>query len=101
MAGQHIDTSITGCLPGIDFGCIGWGSGAGSHNYSWGWQGVHMVMLNTWAGDTDRAYSPPLGMNGLAWLARDLAYYVGNSGRPVVPHVIGRSEEHTSEIQST
>lgn len=84
MATQHIDTSITGCLPGIDPLCIGFGSLSGSHNYSWDWQGVHLVMLNTWAGDTDRAYSPPLGMNGLAWLARDLDYYVGNSGRPVI-----------------
>jgi hypothetical protein len=84
MATQHIDTSITGCLPNIDPLCIGFGPLSGSHNYSWDWQGVHLVMLNTWAGDTDRAYSPPLGMNGLAWLARDLNYYVGNSGRPVI-----------------
>lgn len=84
MSLEHIDTSKDGCLPGVDSGCQGYGSFAGSHNYSWDWQGVHMMMLNTWAGDTDRAYTPPFAMNGMAWLARDLDYYVGNSGRPVI-----------------
>jgi Calcineurin-like phosphoesterase/Divergent InlB B-repeat domain len=84
MANMHIDTSPDGCLANIDPGCASFGSKGGSHNYSWDWEGVHMVMLNTWAGDTDRAYSPPNGMQGLKWLTRDLDYYVGNSGRPVI-----------------
>jgi hypothetical protein len=84
MSGLNMDTSPNGCLPFVDPGCVGLGSLAGSHNYSWDWEGVHMVMLNTWAGDTDRAYTPPDGMNGMAWLARDLQYYVGTSGKPVI-----------------
>ena len=51
-ANMHSDRNATGCLIGVDPGCADQGSAAGSHNYSWDWHGVHMVMLNTWAGET-------------------------------------------------
>ncbi|MEO8369094.1 MAG: metallophosphoesterase [Candidatus Solibacter sp.] len=80
----HVDRNGTGCLVGVDALCPEQFTLGGSLNYSWDWHGVHFVQLHTWAGDTDRQYSPPLGLNGLEWLKRDLAHYVGNSGRPVV-----------------
>lgn len=84
MRAQNLDTSATGCLVGIDPFCLGFGNQAGSHNYSWDWHGVHHVMLNTWAGETQLSFSPPLGANGLEWLKRDLAHFVGNTGKPVI-----------------
>lgn len=80
----HVDRNGTGCLVGVDALCPEHFILGGSLNYSWDWHGVHFVQLHTWAGDTDRQYSPPLGLNGLEWLKRDLAHYVGDSGRPVV-----------------
>lgn len=53
-----------------------------SGDYSWDWQGVHMVQLNTWAGDQTSAYAHV--SDGLAWLANDLKTYVGNTTRPVM-----------------
>jgi hypothetical protein len=52
-----------------------------SGNYSWDWNGVHMVQLNTWAGDQMSYFSHP---EGLSWLKADLAQYVGNSTTPVL-----------------
>ncbi len=52
-----------------------------SGNYSWDWNGVHMVQLNTWAGDQMSHYTHP---EGLSWLRSDLAKYVGNSTAPVL-----------------
>ena len=80
----HADRNGTGCLVGVDALCLDQFILGGSLNYSWDWHGVHFVQLNTWAGDTDRQYSPGLGLNGMEWLRRDLAHYVGDSGRPVV-----------------
>ncbi len=80
----HADRNGTGCLVGVDALCLDQFILGGSLNYSWDWHGVHFVQLNTWAGDTDRQYSPALGLNGMEWLRRDLAHYVGDSGRPVV-----------------
>jgi cytolysin (calcineurin-like family phosphatase) len=53
-----------------------------SGNYSWDWQGVHMVQLNTWAGDQTSVYAHT--SDGLAWLANDLKTYVGNTTKPVM-----------------
>jgi hypothetical protein len=53
-----------------------------SGNYSWDWQGVHFVQMNTWAGDQTSLYAHT--SNGLAWLANDLKTYAGNSTRPVM-----------------
>jgi hypothetical protein len=78
----HADQNPTGCLVGIDPGCVDLGGLGGSQNYSWDWHGVHMVMFNTWAGTTDRAY--PVGADGLTWLKKDLAHYVGTSNSPVI-----------------
>jgi hypothetical protein len=80
----HMDRNATGCLIGVDSGCLDEFDLGGSLNYSWDWEGVHMIMLNTWAGDRTNIYQPPIGQNGLGWLSNDLAKAVGNSGRPVI-----------------
>ena len=54
----------------------------GSGNYSWDWQGVHMIQLNTWAGDQTSKYSHV--SDGLGWLQNDLARHAGNSTTPVM-----------------
>jgi len=54
----------------------------GSGNYSWDWQGVHMIQLNTWAGDQMSLYVH--SSDGLTWLKNDLATYVGQTTKPVV-----------------
>lgn len=58
-------------------------------HYSWDWDDVHLVQLNLYPADQQRAgirYNPvwhnPQG--ALAFLKQDLAKCVGNSGRPVV-----------------
>jgi len=53
-----------------------------SGNYSWDWQGIHYIQLNTWAGDKTGLYVH--ASDGLSWLARDLQTYVGNSTKPVM-----------------
>jgi len=63
-------------------GLLGVNDGQGTHNYSWDWGGVHYVQLNTWAGEYDQYNAP--GVNGLQWLANDLAQNVGNSAKPVI-----------------
>jgi len=50
----------------------------GSYNYSWDWNGVHLVQLNTWAGDTSGGRR-----SGLLWLVKDLAAHAAN-GQPVI-----------------
>jgi hypothetical protein len=82
-ADLYADRNHTGCLVDITPGCIDETTNGGSLNYSFDWQGVHFLMLNTWAGDQNQ-YIPPNGSNGMAWLQNDLAYHVGYSGRPVV-----------------
>jgi hypothetical protein len=87
----HMDSSGDSCTPVGTWNCPDLGPYGGSLNYSWDWQGVHMVMLNTWAGDQNIIY-PGIGQGigadelpgGIQWLANDLAYYVGNSGKPVI-----------------
>ncbi len=59
-------------------------NGGGSLNYSWDYQGVHFIQLNTWAGDQQSGGSHPTSSNGIGWLARDLNVNVGHTGRPVV-----------------
>jgi cytolysin (calcineurin-like family phosphatase) len=49
----------------------------GSHNYSWDWAGVHLIMTHRFAGDT--GYGLP---SSLPWLASDLQTYASD-GRPV------------------
>jgi cytolysin (calcineurin-like family phosphatase) len=49
----------------------------GSHDYSWDWGGVHLVMTHRFAGDTGYGLA-----SGLPWLADDLAKHAGD-GRPV------------------
>ncbi len=53
----------------------------GSGNYSWDWNGLHLINLNTFAEDQSSLYSHT--SNGLQWLTNDLSAKVGNSGRPV------------------
>jgi cytolysin (calcineurin-like family phosphatase) len=49
-----------------------------SHNYSWDWAGVHLIMTHRFAGDTE--YGLP---SSLEWLAGDLRTYASD-GRPVI-----------------
>ncbi len=74
MSYFNMDNSSAGLL-GVD-------DGQGTHNYSWNWQGVHYVQLNTWAGERNQ-YNAPI-VSGLTWLKNDLAQNVGNSQTPVV-----------------
>ncbi|HAO99468.1 MAG TPA: hypothetical protein DCQ83_05435 [Fibrobacteres bacterium] len=53
------------------------------YHYSWDWDGVHFINLNLYAGSTELGYSGYRPMNALAFLQKDLAENVGNSGRPV------------------
>ena len=53
-----------------------------SGNYSWDWKGVHMVQLNTWAGDQTNKFVNH--SDGLTWLANDLATRVGHTTTPVM-----------------
>jgi hypothetical protein len=53
-------------------------------NYSWDWGRLHLIMLNTWADETNSLYNQNTAGDGLAWLANDLATRVGKSGRPVI-----------------
>ncbi len=79
--GTGMDTTPNGCVVGF-LGCKDFGPAFGSLNYSWTWQGVHMVMLNTWAGDKNLAFAA--GSDGLTWLANDLLFNVGTTGAPVI-----------------
>ncbi len=78
----HRDSNLSGCLPNITPGCLDMGGLAGTLNYSFDWEGVHFLALNTWAGDTNS--SSIGGSNGLTWLQNDLQHYVGTSGKPVI-----------------
>src|SRR5439155_384225 len=60
--------------------CDGVHIDAGSGNYSWNWGRLHLVMLNTWAGDTFVHHTA----QGLQWLANDLNTFVGSSGNPII-----------------
>jgi hypothetical protein len=80
----HSDRNPTGCLVNVDSNCSDFGGSGGSHNYSWDWHGAHMVMLNTWAGESNREYLHAQYANGIAWLANDLAHYVGTTNAPVI-----------------
>jgi phospholipase C len=53
------------------------------YHYSWDWDYLHLVCLNLFPAETPdlNGVSP---RDSLAFLAEDLAQYVGNSGRPVV-----------------
>jgi hypothetical protein len=62
--------------------CKGVNLDQSSGNYSWDWGKLHLVMLNTWAGDQNSNYAHH--SNGLSWLVEDLEKHVGTSGRPVV-----------------
>lgn len=58
-------------------------------HYSWDWDDVHLVHLNIYPADRQREgvhYSPVWHdpQNALAFLKKDLADHVGNSGRPVI-----------------
>lgn len=58
-------------------------------HYSWDWDDVHLVQLNLYPADQQRAgvrYSPVWHdpQESLAFLKKDLAERVGTSGRPVV-----------------
>jgi Divergent InlB B-repeat domain/Calcineurin-like phosphoesterase len=70
----NVDRSATGQL-GTD-------DGQGTHNYSWDWNGVHYIELNTWAGETNQ-YNTPASA-GFTWLTNDLQQNVGSYTRPVV-----------------
>lgn len=49
-----------------------------SDNYSWNWQGLHLVQMQRFGGDRNKGAA-----GGLDWLKADLAAYAGD-GRPVV-----------------
>jgi cytolysin (calcineurin-like family phosphatase) len=49
-----------------------------SDSYSWNWQGLHLVQMQRFAGDTRKGAS-----GALDWLAADLKSFTGD-GRPVV-----------------
>ena len=49
-----------------------------SDNYSWNWDGLHLIQAQRFAGDTGKGAA-----SGLAWLKSDLATYAAD-GRPVV-----------------
>jgi cytolysin (calcineurin-like family phosphatase) len=51
---------------------------AASDCYSWNWDGLHLVQLHRFGGDTNKGAASSLG-----WLAQDLAQHAGD-GRPVV-----------------
>jgi hypothetical protein len=53
-----------------------------SDNYSWDWNGVHMIQLGTWAGDQTSQYQHTTSW--VSWLKNDLATHVGNSTKPVM-----------------
>jgi hypothetical protein len=73
MCGVSMDLSSSG---------LGSDDGNGSENYSWTWEGVHFIQLNTWAGDRQNKYSH--ASNGLLWLKADLEANVGKTQSPVV-----------------
>jgi cytolysin (calcineurin-like family phosphatase) len=50
----------------------------GSHDYSWDWGGVHLVMTHRFAGDVEYGLA-----SSLPWLATDLKTYASD-GRPVL-----------------
>lgn len=53
--------------------------------YSWDWQGIHFVNLNTFAGTAASARAQGMrATTGYNWLLNDLLTYVGNSGKPVI-----------------
>lgn len=81
---MNADHNSTGCLKNIDPGCADQGTDGGSLNYSFDWEGVHFLFLNTWAGDTGNAYQTTYGSDGMTWLQNDLERFVGKSGRPVI-----------------
>jgi hypothetical protein len=62
--------------------CGGINFDSASGNYSWDWGRLHLIQLNTWAGDQTSLYVH--SSDGLSWLQQDLANNVANSGRPVV-----------------
>lgn len=49
-----------------------------SDNYSWNWDGLHLIQAQRFAGDTSKGAA-----SGLDWLAEDLATYAAD-GRPVI-----------------
>ena len=53
-----------------------------SDNYSWDWNGLHLVQLNTWMGEDSACSLFPHG-SGEDWFKADLKK-LGRSGRPVV-----------------
>jgi len=62
----------------------------GSDNYSWDWNGVHYIQLNTWAGDTDLGTKSDnttiyaTHASGLPWLITDLSSHLGFTNEPVI-----------------
>ena len=66
-----------------------------THNYSWDWNKLHVVQLNTWLGDINLGGLTPnqvlVGFdpvkwrqNAAAWLQQDLEQNARQSGRPVL-----------------
>jgi cytolysin (calcineurin-like family phosphatase) len=69
----------------IDSRHSGWGApvpvtnfDSASHNYSWDWGGVHLIMTHRFPGDTGYGLA-----SSLPWLASDLQTYASD-GRPVL-----------------
>lgn len=52
-------------------------------HYSWDWEGVHFINMNTYAGDLRRDSLNFYPMHALDFLRKDLETQVGHSGRPV------------------
>jgi hypothetical protein len=66
-----------------------------THNYSWDWNKLHIVQLNTWLGDFNVAYTSQqllsltsvtatFRANAAAWLRNDLQTNATAGGRPVL-----------------
>lgn len=53
-------------------------------HYSWDWDDVHFAQVNNYPWWDTRSSPGHVSMRGLAWLAQDLRWHVGTSGRPVV-----------------
>src|SRR5690606_26661782 len=53
-------------------------------HYSWEWDGVHFINLNTYAGDTYKGPRSFYPLYALQFLKHDLEVNVGSSGKPVI-----------------
>ncbi len=82
---DYIKSYMSGVASDMDTNSNGnlfYDDGNGTHNYSWDDAGIHFIMLNTWAGESNQYNAP--ASNGLRWLKNDLAVFVGKRNKPVI-----------------